>query len=325
MHSITVKNVNIALQEVLWRVRTSGVREESRNGAVLRLTDPLCITYTQPIERVLFWDTRDANPFFHFMESLWMLAGHNDVGFPSYFAKQIKEYSEDGATLDGAYGYRWRYHFEFDQLMGVIELLKNARRTRRAVLTMWDPMVDLDTIEDRKDIPCNLCAVFQERNQVLDMTVFNRSNDIIWGMCGANAVHMSFLHEYVCRGVGMGQGRYNQISANAHMYLNEQGEKLLEHPYCDNRYADNPELVGELSELPNEFELFNDELDRFMEDPSGDAVFQLDYFNRLVLPMYDTWRAYKEADAQTALVASEEMADCDWKVACQEWLQRRAK
>ena len=32
-----------------------------------------------PTKELLFDPDRDANPFFHFMEGLWMLAGFNDL------------------------------------------------------------------------------------------------------------------------------------------------------------------------------------------------------------------------------------------------------
>ena len=50
------------------------------------------------------------------------------------------------------------------------------------------------------------------------MTVSNRSNDIIWGTFGANAVHMSMLHEYVASALMLHVGKYTQISDSFHAY-----------------------------------------------------------------------------------------------------------
>jgi hypothetical protein len=47
----------------------------SRAGDVLVAPHPVMSVTSIPTERVLFDPARDANPFFHLFESLWMLAG----------------------------------------------------------------------------------------------------------------------------------------------------------------------------------------------------------------------------------------------------------
>ena len=105
-HLITVPNVNSALPEAVWWLRTAGVEFPSRNGPVIVAPGPVITTYTAPWQRVLFSKIRDANPFFHFFEALWMLAGRQDVKFLEQFTPRIREYSDNGSTLNGAYGYR---------------------------------------------------------------------------------------------------------------------------------------------------------------------------------------------------------------------------
>jgi hypothetical protein len=56
-------------------------------------------------------------------------------------------------------------------------------------------------------------------NNRLDLIVFNRSNDVYWGMLGANIVQFSFLQEYLARMAGLDIGRLFQVSTNAHVYL----------------------------------------------------------------------------------------------------------
>ncbi len=70
--------------------------------------------------------------------------------------------------------------------------LKTYPNDRRTVVGMWDPWEDLWEENDGKDYPCNTQIYFWERKGQLNMTVCNRSNDMIWGAYGANAVHMSF-------------------------------------------------------------------------------------------------------------------------------------
>src|SRR6266478_1362063 len=118
---LRVSNVNVALSEGLWWMKSAGVKEDSRNGPVLVSPEPVMTVYTRPTERVLSSPLRDANPFFHLMEALWMLAGRNDVAWPAQFAKQILQYSDDGVILWGGYGARWRRWFGYDQLTLLIK------------------------------------------------------------------------------------------------------------------------------------------------------------------------------------------------------------
>lgn len=107
MHVLHVRNVNAALQRGVHLIFNEGVRRDSRNGPVKVIPEPVTTVYRKPLERVLFAAERDANPFFHFFEALWMLAGRSDVHFPARFAGNIVNYSDDGDTLHGAYGRRW--------------------------------------------------------------------------------------------------------------------------------------------------------------------------------------------------------------------------
>lgn len=227
MNVITVRNVHRALPNAIDFLLREGIRRESRNGPVVQAPTPVTTVYQRPSERVVFWPERDANPFFHLFESLWMLSGRNDVASVARYAKQMMQYSDDGATLHGAYGFRWRNHFVLsnrqdnfyhDQLPVIADRLRENPNDRRQVLSMWDAEEDFG--REGKDLPCNLMATFQVSPEgALDLVVFNRSNDIVWGCYGANAVHFSYLHEYMALLAGYPMGTYTQVSVNWHAYL----------------------------------------------------------------------------------------------------------
>ena len=210
------RNINTIYQEGLWKLRIMGKEERSRNGPVLVLPEPVTTIYDAPEERVLINPARRPNPFFHLFEAMWMLAGRNDLAFVEKFVKRFADYSDDGLTLRGAYGFRWRRHFAFDQVKRVVDMIKENPQTRRAVISMWDPVEDLG--HPHKDIPCNTTIYFRVRETLLDMTVCCRSNDAIWGAYGANAVHFSFLLEYIACATGLNLGKMYQISNNFHVY-----------------------------------------------------------------------------------------------------------
>jgi len=226
--TLRVRNVHEALPVAIELLHRIGIRRESRNGPVLQSPEPVATVYEHPTERVIFWPERDANPFLHLYESLWMLAGHNDLAPLLRYTKRFAEFSDDGETLHGAYGYRWRNHFRIqavkseyhktDQLSVIAEQLKANPEDRRCVLGMWDPEADLG--RQGKDLPCNDTATFQiGPDGRLNMVVFCRSNDIVWGAYGANAVHFSYLLEYMAAWIGVPVGTYTQVSVNWHAYL----------------------------------------------------------------------------------------------------------
>lgn len=288
MH-ITYRNVNQAFKGLVSGFADNSIPttyQDSRNGPVKVIEEPVILTLTHPRERVLFNQARDCNPFFHLYEAFWMLAGRNDVKAPSFYNSKFGQYSDDGRTFNGAYGYRWRQsdtcdwsthqadwldgETRVDQLDILVNHLRANPNSRRAVLQMWNVKDDLLKIDVKiqqevkcvdchgtgvqpgtesiycqhcsgtgvktrekilepasKDVCCNTNIYFRIREEhrsleysdkYLDMTVCNRSNDLIWGLLGANIVHMSFLQEYMAVRLGVEIGHYHTMTNNLHVY-----------------------------------------------------------------------------------------------------------
>jgi thymidylate synthase len=326
MHVIKARNVHAALHRALHELQEYGVRRESRNGPVLMFSEPVTTVYACPEERVVFWPERDANPFFHFYESLWMLAGRNDVSSLTRYVPRMKDFSDDGKVFHGAYGYRWRDHFEYDQLEEIIERLRKNPDDRRQVLAMWDAEADGLHQDGMKDLPCNTQAMFSINHcGNLDMMVTNRSNDIILGAYGANAVHFSYLQEYVARFVGVPVGTYRQVSNNFHAYLNKDYHKLeplIGRPVTD-PYGDGIShfpLVNRTSQAD-----WDSMLDIFL-DQGEQAGMDL-FFRKVAGPIVKAHALYKSSkdinrfNAVHALLV--QCRDTAWRLACQQWMQRR--
>ncbi len=334
MQVIEVRNVHDALVRGMDLLHTEDFKNESRNGRVYQARTPVTTVYERSKERVLFWAERDANPFFHFMEGLWMLDGRNDLEFVKHFAKSMENYSDDGKSLWGAYGWRWRSYFGYDQLRVIIERLKKDGEDRRSVLQMWDAENDLG--RDGKDVPCNTSIYFKEDTTgCLQMTVSNRSNDIIWGAYGANAVHMSMLHEYMASNIGIPVGRYYQISDNFHAY-EELFDKLLDKligrdalDFYTQRTAmkNNPYLIGEVapySMINVSPDLWDIDLVNFLDRvPFEDIEFNDRFFTEVAVPMQDAFWLHKLGKTEEAIIEIQECAATDWRKACFEWLDRR--
>jgi hypothetical protein len=170
--NIYARNVSEALYLGLMFLKDRGVWCESRSGRVIEYPNPVMTVYKCPEERVLFYPSRDANPFFHLFEALWMLAGRDDLEYVQQFNKRMEDFSDDGTTLNGAYGYRWREYWLKDQLDLLIEHLTDHPDSRRAVLQMWS-VDDLQKIVDDptyKDVPCNTQVYFKIRKGGLQMS-----------------------------------------------------------------------------------------------------------------------------------------------------------
>ena len=336
------KNVEEVFQIALMSLRNekSTIKLESRVGDVLMFPDPVCSTYRYPRERVLFMPERNCNPFFHFIEGLWMLAGRDDLKAISWFVKRMEEFSDDGIILNGAYGNRWRSWFGFDQLKSIIQKLKDNPFDRRIVLSMWGAS---DLHYTGKDVPCNTQVYFKCRPgkelNIVDMTVMCRSNDMIWGAYGANAVHFSMLHEYVASMANLEVGKYHQISNNAHVYTDlwDDLKHKLPEGIIENEYTTDPNvkwqpLVEHAGNFDQDLKYF---FNLLCDNPSGglvggqditaDLFSNSDTFAYTAIPMVQAWSLYKQKDTKNAIAQASTIQAPDWKKACVQWLERKVK
>jgi thymidylate synthase len=365
MYVNRARTVSEALHNGLHAIRVNGVAKPSRVGDVLVMPRPVLTEYEDPTNRVLFSPIRDANPFFHVMETLWMLAGRNDLPWLVRFNKRFASYSDDGGqTQPGAYGYRWRNYFGHDQLMDVIIELKQNPDSRRVVLTMWDsgsratwdetlnknevpikgfahspelqPGDFYAAISGSADVPCNTHAYFDTIDGRLNMTVCCRSNDIIWGAYGANAVHFSFLLEYLSVATGIPMGVYRQFSNNFHLYTNivprEQLMPLARDAETSDKYLmyETPNALTRIPAKPAlrkiplmvDHEQFDYDLHEFMEKEHL-GNYEEPFFRYVAAPMIGAHLHYREKRYTDAIDLASTIRAEDWRIACMEWLNRR--
>jgi thymidylate synthase len=346
------------------------VRKSSRVGDVLMIDEPVTITYSHPRERVLFNTARDSNPFFLLYESLHMLAGRRDIAPLSYYASGYARHVQDGDYPDtnGAYGYRWRHakttlgddmvgpdNFEYDQLQLLIAHLKADPNSRRAVLQMWNVEDDLLKVGTSKDVCCNTAVYFSLREekrpflmsmrgphrggptQVLDMTVTNRSNDLIWGTLGSDYVNLGFLQEYMAAHLGVEVGVYNQFSNNLHVYTKRFKPEEWLAWYDDPRIAGKTyeeagwygsTVGGEVFPLVKDPATFERELPKFVDRNSGGETYSPcswsePFLNTVAQPLLTAFRAHKEKWGGGSMMWVEQIKADDWRIAATKWLERR--
>lgn len=347
MYVIEARNPQQALPKAMRVLAQHGVTRSSRNGTVRVAPWPVTTVYARPIERVVFWPARDANPAFHLYEALWMLRGRHDVAPLQRYVKDFDRFSDDGETLHGAYGWRWRYAMDEDQLETIATRLQRDPDDRRCVLQMWDGNYDLGV--SSRDIPCNLIATFQvAATGALDLTVFCRSNDVLLGCYGANAVHFSLLLEYMAAWIGRPVGIYRQVSVNWHAYEGPLYDRLRsmspvafsqpdapDDPYTDGRVLALPVVHPLPGESPTDTAR---RLDTMMDElllaadtgfgvhpvaPAHDEPWWSTAW--AVLRAHELWRVLPAPARYTQALAALAQADpqADWGVSMGQWLGRR--
>jgi len=337
MIEIKSRNVPGLYVESYWAMKLNGVEENSRNGKVLTIPEPTVVTLRSPLQRVLFDPERDANPFFHVMETIWMLAGDNHVGFPSKFNRTYVNYAEADGIVHGAYGKRWRDHFHpteigprflMDQIQVACALLRKDPESRQVVLSMWDPAEDLGA--SVKDRPCNTHIYFRARAEdnhdlfTLDMTVCNRSNDLLWGCLGANVVHMTYLHELVAYGANMEVGIYRVFSNNLHVYKDRpdvtkfMGGPIRMDPY-KRRAVDYYPLIQEPEKVE---ELFED-CEAFVKLGLGYTDYKTVWIKTVAVPMLQAWEARVDKRFDDSYMFIDRIKATDWRLACKQWTERK--
>jgi thymidylate synthase len=372
---LQARNVNDLLVQGLELLATDGVPGQSRAGSVITAPWPVVSVYEHPTERVLFDAQRDANPFFHLMEGLWMLAGRDDSKFLNNYIQDFgdrfaesasgKENWERGGSIHDAYGRRWRRGLGFDQLDHIVKRLRSDPNDRQCVLQMWDGVETFehgdrrlgfnDLLGNWKTRPCNTHAYFRVRevvsgrtqypiskeevpvySKVLDMTILCRSNDIIWGAYGANAVHFSMLQEYLAGRLGIAVGKMYQFSNNYHAYvdaLDRMGDPV-QMPDSD-RYDD--ATVYSIS-MGTDWSKWDEDLRKFMrwhnwlwDQTSEHTDISVGVANQAYNAWFDCvpvrvaqsrW-LWKRGRREEAYEKVKTIAATDWRMACQQWMERR--
>lgn len=366
----------------------------------------MTITYQHPLERTLLLPERDANCFFHIYEATWMLAGRNDLAPLAYYVKDFGNFSDDGRTLNGAYGYRWRHartlgevhtihgeerdqggltgpgkqtrratgRVDEDQLGILVKHLQTDPNSRRAVLSMWNVEDDLLKVDTSRDTCCNLAVTFLLRwngicptcdgewtkvkavaldedyatvclncaghpakpyrlgipgaEAYLDMTVFNRSNDAVWGTFGANAVHFSFLQEYMANALGVYCGNYHQVSSNLHIYQrNWKPEEWMKREIT--RTDTTPCRYMPLFQQPGDRVVFDEEVKEFArlnangEEVTANTTWRSPFLAEIAQPLLHAFHMHKQRDYPAAYHWLARVQHADWVAAGYEWIRKR--
>lgn len=211
----TYRNISFAAAGSFAEIMREGEEITVREQLTREIRNQVTVL-ERPLERFLFLPGRLNDCFAQIAESIWVLAGRNDVAWLTHYLPRAPEFSDDGITWRAGYGPRLRrWRDKTDQLDEVRKLLIRDPFTRRAVTSIFDPELDYG---DSVDIPCNNWISWLVRDGQLHMSVAIRSNDAMWGFSGANAFEWSVLHELLALWTNTEVGTATFFAASFHLY-----------------------------------------------------------------------------------------------------------
>jgi thymidylate synthase len=117
----------------------------------------------------------------------------------------------DGGAFHGSYGPRIA-----PQMPRVIDRLESDHSTRQAVVSIWNPALDLYQ-EGLRDLPCTVSLNFHIRGQHLHMTTHMRSNDA-WLGWPYDVFQFTELFHTVANIIGYYSGTYTHVVDSMHLY-----------------------------------------------------------------------------------------------------------
>lgn len=215
---IVAKGINDAWLKVINELK--GANECFPRGQRSKEIKNMSVKIQDPTKRVLSLPIRKISLPFAFGELCWYLSGRNDVDMMEYYSSKMKSFSDDGVTLNSAYGYRifGNHHLiPFNQWKFVVNKLKEDSDTRQAIIHLHTP-----NNEPTKDEVCTLSLQFLIRDGNLDLIVNMRSNDIVWGFT-YDVFAFTTFQELIANELGVDMGEYYHNAASMHIYEKDYG------------------------------------------------------------------------------------------------------
>lgn len=290
MYQAEYKGINAFLKGSCQLLLEEGRKRETRGKVCYELPEPYMFKIVQPTARIVTIPERKWYASLPYAESLWLASGRNNMEFIRKYLPRMDMFSDDKIFMRGGYGPRFR-HFngesddykitmvreelssEVDQFRYVTECFQEDLSTRRAIITIGDPMKD-DFDENRHlkhtlDVPCTRMLHFMKDAETnkLNLVVSMRSNDLIWGASAVNVFNFTFMLEYFAAILGMEVGNYYHIANNFHFYDDMRAKveavasakDMEDVPYTYNKtfktLAGFDSLLSKLSEEENKMQL----------------------------------------------------------------------
>jgi len=157
-------------------------------------------------------------------ELIWFLSGSNDVTWlqKNYIRIWDEWQKEDGTIGPGTYGQMWRNFHGVDQIQALISGIRNNPRSRRLMVSAWDPSLNIEAglppCHIGFQVFCSPCGKY------MDLSYWMRSNDLFLG-APFNIASYSALLCILCHLTGK-EPRFvtHTVVGDAHIYLNHMDQ-----------------------------------------------------------------------------------------------------
>lgn len=160
------------------------------------------------------WETKVA---YADNELMWYLNGSNRIDFNEEIKKTWARFSDDGETVNSAYGYRlFGKHpkIGIDQWTWVLNKLKEDPDSRQCVMNL---NAAFDKEKPTKDFVCTIAVQVILRNNKLYWTTYMRSQDLYYGT--RNDIYcFTELQKIMAKQLGVGLGTYTHVCTSLHLY-----------------------------------------------------------------------------------------------------------
>lgn len=208
---------------VLCEMHKAGFKQPSRVGNVVGEVLNAHTVIKNPRKGIVLSETRKMPMKYAVGELLWYLSGSNKLSDIAPYAKFWENISDDGVTLNSAYGYRIFEYFGFNQWEHIKKLLKEDPYSRQAIIHIKDA-----SNKPTKDLPCTISLHYQIRDNLLHSTAYMRSNDI-WLGFPYDVFAFTSLQVKLAMELGVDLGFYNHIAGSLHLYENNVPKELVKH------------------------------------------------------------------------------------------------
>lgn len=240
---IVAESVEDAFHQVLEHLWQYGEKSSPRGYMITELQN-VNIIIRNPRNRIVGCPERRFSAPYAFGELAWYLSGNNKLDQICYYSKFQSGCSDDGETLNSAYGARifgvhpdggdlseYYPKIEFNQWRQCVKVLQQDHDSRQAIIHLHTP-----NNKATKDEVCTLTLQFLIRNGKLNMITTMRSNDIILGFT-YDAFAFTMMQEFMANELGVELGYYCHNVGSMHIYTKEyygrETDILIQHTRAD--------------------------------------------------------------------------------------------
>jgi thymidylate synthase len=214
------KNPTSTFEALCCEIHEKGIQVANKSSHTSCLFN-VCFYVSDPTEVCILTPERKFNQSYAEREWSWYEKGDRNANDISESASIWKSMVVPGTNgeVNSNYGYFWKLN---NQLERMIALLKRDQYTRRAILVHYDPN-ELDRYEH--DTPCNIGLNFYVYAGFLNLSVFARSIDLVYGYCN-DQYAFSMLQKKIAAELSLEVGYCHWSITNLHVY--ERHYKMID-------------------------------------------------------------------------------------------------